>query len=331
MPPLRCLFVHNRLSTFVRIDRDLLAERFVVREWYQRGRAFDPIALRRAVAASDLIFGWFASWHTLFPVLIARRLGKPAVLVVGGYDVANRPEIGYGSMRGGFKRWVARTTMREASQLVPFSESARRETLLQSDVSPERVTTIYLGVPQMPAPDAPKEKRVLTVGNVDRVNLTRKGLLPFVRAAAAMPDVPFVLAGEWLDDAIETLRRAAVPNVTFTGRLDEANLRAQMARACVYVQASAHEGFGLAVAEAMLCECLPVVTRVGALPEVVGDAGVYAESADARVLANAIRQALAADDASGKRARERIETTFSLERRQRALYVLLERVMHESA
>ena len=48
-------------------------------------------------------------------------------------------------------------------------------------------------------------------------------------------------------------------------------------RASVYVQASAHEGFGLSVAEGMLAGCIPVTTRAGALPEVVGDVGIQVD------------------------------------------------------
>ena len=323
----RILFVHNKLSSFVRLDRDLLAERYAVREWALRGRGFNPVSLARAVAASDLVFGWFASWHTLFPVLAANRLGKPSVLVVGGYDSANLPEIGYGSMRGGLRKWVSGTAMRQASALVPFSEASRREVLENVGVPSERVTRMYLGVPDTGITPALHKSLVLTIGNVDRVNLERKGLLPFVRAAALVPEASFVLAGKWYDDAGEMLKQSAAPNVELTGWVDDGRLSAYLTRAKVYVQASRHEGFGMAVAEAMLAGCVPVVTRAGSLPEIVGNTGYYAESVEPDTLASAIRAALAAEAAQGMRARDRILQEFPMAKRRAALYALVDKLL----
>lgn len=306
------------------MDRDLLAEKYQVREWFQRGRAVNLIALRRAVAECDVAFGWFASWHTFFPVLLARQQRKPSVVVVGGYDVANVPEIGYGSMRGGFKRRITRIVLQRASYLLPFSNAARVEALANPRISPDRVTTCYLGVPETPAPTLPKEDLVITIGNLDRSNLQRKGLEPFVRAAAHVPETPFVVIGAWRDDAIDYLKSIASPNVAFTGWVENERLGDYLARAKIYVQASRHEGFGMAVAEAMLRECIPVVTRVGSLPEVVGDAGVYAESPAPRELANAIQHALTLDARWGNRARERILREFPMERRREQLFALID-------
>jgi hypothetical protein len=71
------------------------------------------------------------------------------------------------------------------------------------------------------------------------------------------------------------LRQAASPNVEFLGFVSDEELFSLYARASVYVQASMHEGFGLSVAEAMSAGCIPVVTRAGSLPEVVGDVGGF--------------------------------------------------------
>ena len=61
-------------------------------------------------------------------------------------------------------------------------------------------------------------------------------------------------------------------------------------RASVYVQASWHEGFGMAVAEAMLAGCVPVVRDAGAMPEVVGDAGVLIAGSEPEQIAEGVRR-----------------------------------------
>jgi glycosyltransferase involved in cell wall biosynthesis len=321
------LFVHNGLTRFARIDRDLLAERWRVTEWHQRGRMVNVPALVRAIRQSDVVFGWFASWHTFLPGLLAARLRRPFVLVVGGYDVADLPDIGYGHQRrrAVSRRLVSRSTAAAAAVVSPFSQFSTAEALQNMGVRKDRVRMIYLGVPDF-ASDvvSARAPMALTVGGVDKSNMRRKGHLAFVRAASHLPDVPFVLAGEWLDGAIDRLREASTPNVTFTGRLTRGQLEDQYRRASVYVQASQHEGFGFAVAEAMLGGAIPVVSRVGALPEVAGDTGVQVTSTDPADLAAAISRALQLGASSRQAARNRILESFPISRRRDQLYDLIE-------
>jgi glycosyltransferase involved in cell wall biosynthesis len=161
--------------------------------------------------------------------------------------------------------------------------------------------------------------RSLLMSAIDRSTLVQKGQLPFVQAARELPDVRFVFAGKWLDDAVEELRAVAPPNVEFTGWLSDDDLHAAYRSAAVYVQASRHEGFGLAVAEAMLAGCVPVVMNVTAMPEVVGDAGVLIESQEPAEVAEGIGRALAMGPGAAARARERILTTFPMERRREGI------------
>src|SRR5262249_37438648 len=125
----RILFVHNNPTRFVRIDQALLQQHWPVQEWHQRRPAPHFPVLLRAVQRRQLVFGWFASWHALTPVLLARLLKKPAVVVIGGYDTANLPEAGYGSQRGGVRRLIARTVIHQASHLITNSCSAREEAI----------------------------------------------------------------------------------------------------------------------------------------------------------------------------------------------------------
>jgi glycosyltransferase involved in cell wall biosynthesis len=310
----------------VEIDLALLREEYLVTEWDQP--IINVVPLARAIADSDVVFGWFASKHTFLPTLLARWMRRPTVLVVGGYDTANLPGIGYGHQRGGPRRWASRWIMQHTDRLVPYSHFARDEAIRNVGVDGERAGMVYLGLPAPPSlPDRPKERLVITIGDVMRGTLQRKGLVAFVRAAALVPDVPFVVIGEWRDRSIDFLREIAPANVSFTGRVTLEDLHAYMTRAHVYVQASQHEAFALAAAEAMLHQCVPVVTRAGALPELVGDTGFYAESTETEPLAAAIREALDAPIDLGRRAHERIVCKFPLELRRQGLKRVIESVL----
>lgn len=316
----RILFVHNGPTQFVQLDLDELRKRYGVTECYLRSRWVNAISIWQQVKTHDLVFGWFASWHTFLPLLFARRLGKPSVLIIGGYDVANMPDIGYGHQRGGIKRWVSRRTMRLANRLVTNSHYSREEAARNALVPEEQVQPLYHGVkdPFSSLPQATRARMALTVGNVDRSNLRRKGHEPFVRAAALMPDVEFTLAGAWKDDAIDYLRSIATPNVTFTGWLSKEELCDYYRRAAVYVQPSLHEGFGLSVAEAMLAGCIPVVTKAGALPEVTGEFGVTIAEPTPAIIAEAIEQALTQLDETRIGIRQTILDRFPMQKRGQA-------------
>jgi glycosyltransferase involved in cell wall biosynthesis len=313
----RVLYVHNSKASFVEIDREILAERYEIDDLYQPGRWPNPPAVVRGVLRADLVFGWFASWHTFFPITLAWLLRKPSVMIVGGFDTASMPDIGYGYQQGGLRRAASRWIMRRARRLVTNSEYSLSELERNAEIPRERVTVIHHGVPDpFGAEPGAKEREALTVGAVNRNTLVQKGQIPFVEASRLLPDVRFTFAGKWLDDSVEALRSRAGDNVLFTGWLSDEDLQAAYRRAAVYVQASRHEGFGLAVAEAMLAGCVPVVMNVTAMPEVVGDAGVFIESQDPDDVAGGVRRALELAPDAARRARERILTAFPMERRR---------------
>ncbi len=326
----RILFIHNSLTEFVRLDLEELRKHYDVTEYYESSRLINPAALWQLVKEHDLVFGWFASWHTFLPLMMASISHKPSVLVVGGYDLANMPEIGYGHQRGGLKKWVSRRTMRLASRLVTNSIYSRDEAIKNAALTTEQIHAFYHGVPDQfgTLPPGPRARMALTVGNIDRSNLLRKGHEPFVRAAALLPDVDFVLVGNWKDDAIKYLRSIATPNVTFTGRVSNDALLDYYRKAAVYVQASLHEGFGLSVAEAMLAGCVPVTTRAGALPEVTGECGERLQAADPEQISQGVQAALAYPEETRARIRQRILEKFPMKNRREQLEQLIRPLMN---
>jgi len=83
--------------------------------------------------------------------------------------------------------------------------------------------------------------------------------------------------------------------VRFAGKVTDEGLAAAYAGSDVLVVSSEHEGFCLPVVEAM-ARGLPVVAyREGAVPEVLGDAGVLLDTKDAVAVADAVRRVLSDD------------------------------------
>ncbi len=158
----------------------------------------------------------------------------------------------------------------------------------------------------------------------------QKGHQPFVEAARHLPDVRFVFVGKAHDDAIEQLRGLAPPNVEFTGWLSDEDLEDIYRRASVYVQASRHEGFGLAVAEAMLAGCVPVVMDVTAMPEVVDGAGVLISSQEPEAVAAGVREALALGPEAHGRARDRILDAFPMQIRRDGILTVVGEALGET-
>ena len=328
----RILYVHSRQASFIAIDREILAERFELEDLYQPGRLPNPIAVIGGVLRADLVFAWFANWHSFLPITLAWLLRKPSVLIIGGFDTANMPDIGFGHQRGGLRMHASRWIFRRAGRLITHSNYTLSEIERNTPIPASRVKVLHLGVPDPFGEDAPaKDRAALTVGAIDRTTLVQKGQLPFVRAARELPDVSFVFAGKWLDDSVEELKAQSTANVEFTGWLSDEDLLALYRRSAVYVQASRHEGFGLAVAEAMLAGCVPVVINVTAMPEVVGEAGVLIESQRPEDVAEGIRQALELGPDAARRARERILTSFPMESRRSGILQVVDEALAERA
>jgi glycosyltransferase involved in cell wall biosynthesis len=323
------LVYYSSFSSFIENDFNILSKHFDVRQVNLRS-ARDLPGLASAIYWCDLSFTWFAGEHAVPTVVLSRALGKKSVVVAGGYDVACQPEINYGQFTLPWhKRFMNKFVLNHADAILPVSDFTRRETLRWS--RPKRLELVYNGVDVgRLGRDAvsKKEDLVLTVGGLKKDTIRRKGIEAFVKSAALVPEAHFAVIGEALDDSIDHLISIASENVEFTGRISDSELAGWYRRAKVYVQASAYESFGMALAEAMLCGCVPVVTERGAIPEVAGDAGFYVPYGDVEKVAEGIRIALKSDLGSG--ASERIRANFSKERRDSALTRIIEELCDES-
>ncbi len=105
--------------------------------------------------------------------------------------------------------------------------------------------------------------------------------------------------------------------VRFTGPLSDDDFVKEYARATLAVVPSIYEGFGLPAGEAMACGVPVISTTGGALPEVVGDAGILVPPGDAAALEAAILDLLNHPEkaaAVGQAGYQRVQSHFTWKR-----------------
>jgi glycosyltransferase involved in cell wall biosynthesis len=229
------------------------------------------------------------------PVLAGRQ-----VVVIHDAGVFATPE----AYSWAFRRWYAALhwlLARGRARIVTVSEFSRGEVARALGVSATGIAVLGEGaehVLRQPAAAAVLERNgltpgrfVLAVGNL----AAHKNLLGLQATAAMLAARGMVLAITGGLDA-GVFASAALPTPACrVGRVDDAELRALYEAAACYVFPSRYEGFGLPAVEAMGCGCPVVAARAGALPEVCGDAAVYADPADGVEFARAVASVL--DDA----------------------------------
>jgi len=154
--------------------------------------------------------------------------------------------------------------------------------LLRRGMREEALQVIYNGV-EAKKPSDHEEDFILYVGRL----VGTKGLDVLAKAMERI-DVKLLACGE--GPLSKTLQ--GVPNVELLGHVDEETKNDLLRRCKFLVLPSRMESFGLVLLEAMAVGKPVVATRVGGMPEVVGDGGILVDPGDAADLAGAMNEML---------------------------------------
>jgi glycosyltransferase involved in cell wall biosynthesis len=206
----------------------------------------------------------------------------------------------------GMQKQVARSLAR----IVTVSRAARNDICRDFGLQPARFHVVPNGINTnqfYPIPGIEREKNRLIVTNSADTPL--KGLYFLFRAVAELSrrqDIVVTVVGSPKKDGqIEKLIQdlGIGHRVHFTGRIDNGEFVRHYARATAAVVPSVYEGFGLPAGEAMACAVPVISTTGGALPEVVGDAGILVPPADHMSLAQAIGRVIENTEAAAEMGR----------------------------
>jgi glycosyltransferase involved in cell wall biosynthesis len=185
---------------------------------------------------------------------------------------------------------------RRVRRIITPSEYVRQKVLSRFHLPGERVVVVPGGVDttrfRKVAPAGDGGRYILFVGTLE----PRKNLATLLAAWQQIekfhPEVFLVLAGGAGRVFSPIQLSQDIPRVKFAGYVAEDALPALYSGAEVFVLPSFDEGFGLPVLEAMACETPVVVSACGALPEVVGKAGLFIDPQQAEDLAAALNDCL---------------------------------------
>jgi glycosyltransferase involved in cell wall biosynthesis len=243
---------------------------------------------------------------------------RPSVLVTA-LSTFDTTRSGYAA-KPPWTRGAARVAMRLADLTLAVSHATARGC---EPLRPRALDVAWLAVDverYVPGRRDEHQPYALTVSQLTADNVERKRLLDVVAAAEVAADrgsnLRFVIAGARGAGAgrveAEIRARRLSDRVRLVGAVSMEEKLRLMQGASVYLQPTRYESFGLAIAEAMACG-LPVVSHaVGAVPEVVGDAGrlLRPEAGPAEIAEAAEELSGSAGRALGERARARALAQF---------------------
>jgi glycosyltransferase involved in cell wall biosynthesis len=227
------------------------------------------------------------------------------------------------------RRWYSFVGMqkRVASRLSPLitvSESARRDIAKEFRLPVQNLRVVPNGINTelfYPLPEIEREKNLLMVTN--SADTALKGLSYLLLAVAELSktrDLRLMVVGTPPKNGgvAKLIRELGIGRlITFTGHIDHSAFVHHYARATMAVVPSLYEGFGLPAGEAMACGVPVISTTGGALPEVVGDAGVLVPPADSGALARAIKTLLDHPERArqlGQAGLKRLRASFTWEK-----------------
>ena len=234
--------------------------------------------------------------HSPSPLLIPARRGV-RLITIHDIDFLVHPDHGSREIRSDYPSLARLHAHRADGVIVPSAYTGDR--VAQSlQIPRDRITVCPNGAPSWAALTRPPEDgHIMFVGTI----APRKNIDRLLTAYAALRTQcegipPLLLVGQPSPEATSTLARLSSAPLTghvhITGYVDDAELLALYRRAMLVVLPSLDEGFGVPALEAMALGVPLVAAHRGALPEVVGDAGVLVDPLDTEAITAALLSVL---------------------------------------
>jgi glycosyltransferase involved in cell wall biosynthesis len=206
-----------------------------------------------------------------------------------------------------YYRAMMTAAVRRAERVLTDSEFSKNDLVHYLHADPAKIDVVYPAVPpgfERPIPaariEAARQRYSINAeyvfyAGIYKLRKNHEGLLRAFRELLNRgARANLVIAGP-LDEGEARLRRFAEDqgigeHVTFVGHIPDADLAALYSGARVYACPSLYEGFGFTVLEAMACGVPVVCSPETSLPEVAGEAALYADPRNPQEFAKALER-----------------------------------------
>jgi glycosyltransferase involved in cell wall biosynthesis len=315
----KIFFSSTLFTPFIEQDEVILSRHYRMEKIIASGFSA-LLRIPGAVARADISLSWFGSVYAGYTVFLTKLLRKKSVIIVAGVDASKDKEINYGIWLSPWKARVVRYAFRNADRLLVVDPFLQREAARLAEYDGRNIVNIPFGFDEEEwKPGGTREDMVLTVAACDDMwRMKKKGIDKLFDAARSLPEVRFCLIGI-RESLLPEVSPTAPSNMTLIPFVPRSDLLPYYQRAKVYCQPSFTEGLPNTLCEAMLSGCIPVGTIAGGIPTAIGTAGYLVEYKDQQALVGALQRALASPAGDGLKARERIASEFTLQKREQAL------------
>jgi len=215
----------------------------------------------------------------------APLFGRKQIIVIHDAGVFSTPETYPWQLRLWYKAMQKALVLRRTA-VVTVSEFARQEIIRNLAARPEDVSVVSEGADHIGRIKADESILsanglepggfVLAVGNLAaHKNLTA---LRALAQSLAPTGVKLVITGGFGGKAFREMPALTLPQpALYVGRVSDAELKALYGTAACFVFPSRYEGFGLPVAEAMLCGCPVVASNIPVLREIFPQGAIFCD------------------------------------------------------
>jgi alpha-1,3-rhamnosyl/mannosyltransferase len=223
------------------------------------------------------------------------------------YDVAFEK---YPKMYPDSRKKLLRQTdglLKHANHIITISKATENDLIAKYNIAKSKVSVIYPGVRSL--------IHRTNSGQVKMTDFTVKNDTPYFLFVGALKRIKnvstlikafdrflennkeeyylYIVGGKkWYDGEIDValVSLKQKEKIKFLDFVDDETLASLYKGATAFISPSIYEGFGLPFVEAMASGCLVIGSTAGAIPEVVGDAGILVDAYDVDAIAHAMEK-----------------------------------------